>query len=845
MHSAPLATISLAANILQFIDWVSEAIQVAEDVRDKGTGSAFAISVYDASEVLRYQISRLVVNDRISCDTKSDYTARKIATECSKLAQKLLNFAETLQVKEEDSSFSEQECLMTGMPKKWEKFQRKYLSAKKTLNKEGTTFAKALRFMWNKKTISLLIEQIDNYRKLMCSEVLMGIRESVAETIETMHRISHDQVAGHHQSAIAQKESENTLLDAIESHSDELCQQLAALEQSSRDREMKILSAIQTFVKTVEKGGSYPVLPVAVMGYDPSISSNAHNKGRLIESSVLSQLQFRRMHAREAEVKDAYAKTCSWIFEQTEFSEWLEEGQGIYWISGKAGCGKSTLMKLVVGDPRTLIALRRWCAQSSLHVESYFFWFGGSELQKNQEGLLRSLLHGILSRVSELIPRAFPEMYNAMMARLLITNETPETFFQCDQPGLSSSTLQDSTYSDQLNEGCGILTLTELKSALLFVVSELPKDLKLCLFIDGLDEYSGNHRDIIDLFRLLVARSYNVKAVVSSRPEPIFIESFTSYPQNRMEELTSQDIDHYVRSHLLQHRRMVSLRLWNQDGVETLFMSVVKRSCGVFLWVFLVTRALLDGLNDGSSLSELHQISEDYPDELQKVYEHMLDRMTPRHRLHGLQLLLCISIAQDTEDSLPSLLRLSFINQAPELALTAKLLQKSPDDLQDTLESMENRLRNRCCGLIEVGSFKACGEIKFLHRTVAEFLRTMATMMRDETEKSGFRPYVALISSTIMSFKAWEFFTISPEVSFVEVYGPTLQGFFHHCGHMLEGAGQSTGPGAYIYELDKILTHFWNHRCLENMPGKTARSHWVDGIAVSTDWLGYYNVTGS
>jgi ATPase subunit of ABC transporter with duplicated ATPase domains len=69
---------------------------------------------------------------------------------------------------------------------------------------------------------------------------------------------------------------------------------------------------------------------------------------------------------RESAIKEAYWKTFEWIFSERVFErekrpsflQWLRQGDGIYWISGKAGSGKSTLMKLLCDNGRTKKLLR-------------------------------------------------------------------------------------------------------------------------------------------------------------------------------------------------------------------------------------------------------------------------------------------------------------------------------------------------------------------------------------------------------------------------------------------------------------------------------------------------------
>jgi hypothetical protein len=49
------------------------------------------------------------------------------------------------------------------------------------------------------------------------------------------------------------------------------------------------------------------------------------------------------------------------------------------------------------------------------------------------------------------------------------------------------------------------------------LIRQSVKQLKLCLFIDGLDEYEGDPTDIADIFTDL-AESDNIKVCLSSRP---------------------------------------------------------------------------------------------------------------------------------------------------------------------------------------------------------------------------------------------------------------------------------------------------------------------------------------
>lgn len=80
-------------------------------------------------------------------------------------------------------------------------------------------------------------------------------------------------------------------------------------------------------------------------------------------------------------------------------------------MPGKAGSGKSTLMKLLATDDGTLDSLRRWGAGDRLLVFSFYFWNSGTPLQKSLEGLFRSILLQALQECPELGEKLFPDRF--------------------------------------------------------------------------------------------------------------------------------------------------------------------------------------------------------------------------------------------------------------------------------------------------------------------------------------------------------------------------------------------------------------------------------------------------
>jgi ABC-type lipoprotein export system ATPase subunit len=73
------------------------------------------------------------------------------------------------------------------------------------------------------------------------------------------------------------------------------------------------------------------------------------------------------MEGRYERVASAQAKTFDWIFDSSSqnqrwssFAEFLQGPQNLYWITGKPGAGKSTLMKFIGDEPRTKDFLSVW-----------------------------------------------------------------------------------------------------------------------------------------------------------------------------------------------------------------------------------------------------------------------------------------------------------------------------------------------------------------------------------------------------------------------------------------------------------------------------------------------------
>jgi hypothetical protein len=270
-------------------------------------------------------------------------------------------------------------------------------------------------------------------------------------------------------------------------------------------------------------------------------------------TEVLKSLQFPRMHDRHSTIHERHQQTFSWIFEASAspFKTWLAEGNGAFWVSGKAGSGKSTLMKYIYNSPRTTTLLQKWAGTRQLITASFFFWNTGTEMQKSQEGLLQSILYEILRHEPELIPVVLPSRWQ-----------------------------QDALYH-QHPPPWG---LEELNEALNLLIQAKPTAC-FCFFIDGLDEYSGdpNQQDQFAERILKLSESQAVKICVASRPWVQFGNNFGQSKQRMLtlESLTRKDMETYVRDLLQKDPRFAAL-LARQPSAIDLVHDIHKKRAEFF-----------------------------------------------------------------------------------------------------------------------------------------------------------------------------------------------------------------------------------------------------------------------
>ena len=388
----------------------------------------------------------------------------------------------------------------------------------------------------------------------------------------------------------------------------------------------------------------------------------------------------------------------------------------LYWVTGKAGAGKSTLMKFIHRAPETQKSLQVWGAGKDVVQATFFFWNSGSSMQMSQEGLLRTLLHQILTKYPHLVSQAFPQEFETFL------------FFR---------------KSEEIP-----LKWSDLTKAFQGVVKELKNTAKIALFIDGLDEFDGDHVNLVEFIRTL--SSPGVKMCVSSRPWTIFEDAFKHEASLKLEDLTFSDINEFVSSKLLSSAGFEALKVLNPDYALGLIKNVTTKSSGVFLWVHLVVKSLLEGLSGGERLSDLQRRLDSLPPDLENLFWKMLNQLEPDAFQHGLQLFQILRSAVRS----PTVLELSFADEdTPDYAFNFPIGVLSEAEMTARAEIMRRRLNTCTKGLLEAGlsskllelnARKGLHPVQYLHRTVRDFIERKEVWVK--LQSSLISPFDANIS---------------------------------------------------------------------------------------------------
>ncbi|KAJ4137126.1 hypothetical protein NW768_002706 [Fusarium equiseti] len=305
------------------------------------------------------------------------------------------------------------------------------------------------------------------------------------------------------------------------------------------------------------------------------------------DDSEVEQLSERSSDLSRASYIDAI--WSSW----NSFISWLQSDETLFYIQEKPGSGKSTLVKFILDDDRTRDLIQQWNYNAT--IIRYFFWKIRSHEQNSIKGLWCSPLYQRLQDRPSLIPDILQHL-----------------------PKLSSHT----SYHDW--------TIKDLQAVWEFTINL--ENRHLCIFIDGLDKvrnqdgFSGVVQSI-----QLISKSPKTKLCVSTRPEAQIIRWLegTGSGRLRLEDLTKHDMIVFVQKDLS------SLLPKRSDLSQHLCHELVSKAQGVFLWLHLAMRNIIEGIENGDSQDMLFCRLHGLPGDLETLYMDMWQRLNANNGVYG------------------------------------------------------------------------------------------------------------------------------------------------------------------------------------------------------------------
>jgi ankyrin repeat protein len=397
--------------------------------------------------------------------------------------------------------------------------------------------------------------------------------------------------------------------------------------------------------------------------YAPSGVLGPVEMGLQTATSLMDALAFDQMDTRLQTISTAHAKTCQWLFAREEYKTWRDPGalrvhNGFFWIKGKPGAGKSTLMKsaLRYGEK----------AHGDVSI-SFFFNARGDELQRSTQGMLRSLLYQLIEHMphlSHFLPK--PKRHPG---RQLWRNEGLKDTFEA-----------------------AILMLGPVQ---------------VTCYVDALDECGDREaRAMVEFFdaigKAAIEAEVGFRVLLSSRRYPhITIENCQEL-ELEGQEGHEADIADYVRC---------KLKIGKSKIASEIQAAIQARASGVFLWVVLVIR-ILNECDARGKKHLLKQRFETIPDGLSELFDEILRRDT--HASDELLLTFqCILFAQRplTREELYFAIAMDSSDENIE----------DWDRDEITTEVMERFLLDASKGLAEMTKGKY-PTVQFIHESVKEYL---------------------------------------------------------------------------------------------------------------------------
>ncbi|CAM1501759.1 Fc.00g037430.m01.CDS01 [Cosmosporella sp. VM-42] len=474
----------------------------------------------------------------------------------------------------------------------------------------------------------------------------------------------------------------------------------------------------------------------------------------------LERLKYKGGNTRREQVRNALNGTNQWLWGNEAHRQWQSSG-GLFWISGKAGSGKSVLAKTIV---------QKWCTISKKgekRTRQFFDWFydrRGHEHGRSHLYMLQSMLHSILSkdrtafgtvraRYRIVMDDAFRYLHFSgwhfeclldMLRSLALSPSTPETLAILD--GLDESEAGNTRW--QLLDS--LLEITSTQGARLQVIilsrpePEILKRLHNCLHIVMQDHNRGDIEQLADSQMNAIRCAWMGESLSfsSTREDEVVSENAFSNPRTELETLHQPN----SRKSTPKQSSVCQLPGSEEAELERIRTYLLKYAEGVILWVRLVLQQLRICVENkaGFSITDLRKRALDLPKELYDFYVYTLRSAgvleDPGKSAITRRILLWVMGTRSSEPlqlrdlhdalAIPEANELSSSSTEDQIALGRFQILKNWSRFCDIIyshcgplvEVIENRTNAEIQGTWRVEKVQPTWTIHLLHQTVKSFL---------------------------------------------------------------------------------------------------------------------------
>ncbi|CAK5271110.1 unnamed protein product [Mycena citricolor] len=403
---------------------------------------------------------------------------------------------------------------------------------------------------------------------------------------------------------------------------------------------------------------------------------------------------------------DKHEGTCEWFFDK-KFREWLQTPNGLYWVHGKPGAGKSVSMSALVDR-----------LKQDNHIFAFFFVTYRDVQSQTMHNIQSSLVYQLATKM-ESCYKILEVAYNNRGASL-----------SAEQGTVSECLMEMLKTSQQ----------------------------RVILVIDGLDEYPNPERmkSLLPFLEELHRRKTpNLRLLLASRPEHDIESCLKPLATHLLDlqdkkEIREDDIASFVHAQVEKH-----CSRWSIATREKAEKALNEKADGMFLWVSLQIDRLLECDPD-----VIEEELANLPSDVKGTYDRIMDRLRAnRSSFHRSRRLLdSVAVHENTlDESLAAAIAMVDLDWVDTDGMPQP---PDPFDAHDVI-------RRRGSSFLQIDKNS---EVRFVHFTAKEYVVGLANFDENKARATLFTAYTtALLLKLVDPRDRWDWQDLTGRVREADV----------------------------------------------------------------------------